>query len=46
MTLRNRGMPRGFARFAAPVMAAAMRRAMTADLDRLAGLLEGDRPDA
>lgn len=40
MRLRNRGAPRGFARHAAPVMAAAMRRAMTKDLARLGELLE------
>jgi Polyketide cyclase / dehydrase and lipid transport len=40
MALRNRGEPSGFARVAAPVMAAAMRRANTADLRRLKALLE------
>lgn len=40
MTLRNRGEPSGFAKVAAPLMAAAMRRAMTKDLARLKGLLE------
>lgn len=40
MTLRNRGEPAGFSRVAAPVMAAAMRRASTADLRRLKALLE------
>lgn len=40
MTLRNRGEPAGFAKVAAPVMAAAMRRAMAKDLARLKGLLE------
>jgi uncharacterized protein YndB with AHSA1/START domain len=40
MTLRNRGRPSGFARFTAPVVAAAMRRANTADLHRLKELLE------
>jgi len=40
MRLRNRGRPRGPAAVAAPVMAAAMRRATTKDLERLAGLLE------
>jgi uncharacterized protein YndB with AHSA1/START domain len=40
MTLRNRGRPTGFARFTAPVVAAAMRRANTADLHRLKELLE------
>ncbi len=36
MRLRNRGTPSGFSTVAAPVMAKAMRRAMTKDLDRLA----------
>lgn len=40
MTLHNTGDPRGFASVAAPVMEAAMRRATTKDLARLAGLLE------
>ncbi|WP_426503211.1 SRPBCC family protein [Dactylosporangium sp. McL0621] len=40
MTLRNRGEPAGFGRMAAPVMAAAMRRANTKDLARLKRLLE------
>lgn len=40
MTLRNRGRPSGFATIAGPVMAAAMRRANTADLARLKELLE------
>jgi uncharacterized membrane protein len=40
MTLRNRGRPSGFARVTAPAMAAAMRRANTADLRRLRELLE------
>ncbi|WP_341358991.1 SRPBCC family protein [Georgenia sp. M64] len=35
MRLRNRGAPSGFAKVAAPVMATAMRRAMTKDLARL-----------
>ena len=44
MTLRNRGNPAGFSRFAAPVMELAMRRATTKDLARLKALLEsGDR---
>ncbi|MCD1267451.1 ATPase [Microbacterium sp. MEC084] len=41
MTLRNTGEPAGFARIAAPVMEAAMRRATRADLARLKGILEG-----
>jgi hypothetical protein len=40
MTLRNRGEPSGFAKVAAPVMAAAMRRAMNRDLRRLSAILE------
>ena len=40
MTLRNRGEPSGFAKVAAPVMAGAMRRAMTADLQRLSAILQ------
>ena len=40
MTLRNRGRPSGFAAVTGPVMAAAMRRANTADLARLKELLE------
>lgn len=40
MTLRNRGNPSGFARFTAPVMERAMRRATTKDLVRLKALLE------
>jgi len=41
MTLRNRGEPSGFGRIAAPVMAAAMRRANEKDLATLKRLLEG-----
>jgi uncharacterized membrane protein len=40
MTLRNRGEPAGFAKVAAPVMAAAMRRANRKDLARLKEILE------
>ena len=40
MTLRNRGEPTGFAKVAAPMMAAAMRRANRKDLARLKALLE------
>ncbi len=40
MTLRNRGIPAGFSRLAAPMMKRAMRRAMTKDLARLKTLIE------
>lgn len=40
MTLRNNGEPSGFARMATPVMALAMRRAMTKDLAALKRRLE------
>jgi uncharacterized protein YndB with AHSA1/START domain len=40
MTLRNRGEPTGLSKLAAPVMAAAMRRANRKDLERLKCLLE------
>jgi uncharacterized membrane protein len=40
MTLRNRGEPRGFSKILGPIMAAAMRRAMQKDLERLKALLE------
>jgi hypothetical protein len=40
MTLRNRGEPTGFSAVAAPVMAAAMRRANRKDLAVLRALLE------
>lgn len=40
MTLRNRGDPRGVTKVGAPMMAAAIRRANRADLDRLKALLE------
>jgi uncharacterized protein YndB with AHSA1/START domain len=43
MTLRNRGEPAGFGRIAAPVMAAAMRRANEKDLAALKRILETDR---
>ena len=42
MSLRNRGEPRGFSKLAAPLMAAAMRRANLKDLARLKSILEGD----
>jgi hypothetical protein len=40
MTLRNRGIPSGFAGATAPVMALAMRRANRKDLVALKSLLE------
>ena len=40
MTLRNRGVPSGFAAVTAPVIARAMHRANVADLRRLKALLE------
>ena len=40
MTLRNRGMPTGFSRLTAPMMAWAMRRANKKDLASLKALLE------
>ena len=40
MTLRNRGEPSGFKKIAGPVMARAMRRAMSKDLERLSAILQ------
>lgn len=40
MTLRNHGEPSGFGKLAAPLLAAAMRRATQKDLARLKALLE------
>ncbi|MEA3198990.1 MAG: hypothetical protein QOE90_418 [Thermoplasmata archaeon] len=40
MSLRNRGEPRGFSKVAAPMMAAAMRRANQKDLAQLKRILE------
>lgn len=40
MSLRNRGQPSGFARYTAPILAAAMRRANQKDLKRLKAILE------
>jgi uncharacterized membrane protein len=40
MTLGNRGMPSGFSRVVAPVMARAVRRANRKDLRRLKAILE------
>jgi hypothetical protein len=39
MTMRNRGEPRGFAKVGAPVMARAMKREMSRDLERLSRIL-------
>lgn len=44
MSLRNRGEPSGFGKLAAPLMAAAMRRANRKDLARLKAILEGGAP--
>lgn len=41
MSLRNRGEPTGFSRIAAPVMATAMKSAMTKDLHRLRQMCSG-----
>jgi hypothetical protein len=43
MTLRNRGEPAGLGKVAAPVMAAAMRRANDKDLANLKRILEAPR---
>ena len=43
MTLRNEGEPTGFGKVAAPVMAAAMRRANQRDLARLKRILEAGK---
>ena len=40
MTLRNDGEPSGFSKLASPIVAFAMRKAMTQDLARLKRLLE------
>ena len=40
MTLRNRGEPSGFSRWAGPMLERAMRRANTKDLKRLKAILE------
>ena len=44
MRLRNRGEPSGFSRIAAPMIARAIRRANTKDLERLKQLLESLPP--
>lgn len=46
MSLRNRGEPRGFGRVSAPLLAAAVRRNTTKDLQRLKQLLEAHRRPA
>ena len=43
MTVRNRGEPSGFASLGAPMMAAAMRRALMKDLAALKRLLEAQQ---
>ena len=40
MTLRNRGEPRGFTGLATPILATAIRRATSKDLERLKTILE------
>ncbi len=43
MTLRNRGSPAGFAKFAGPMMSRAIRKATEKDLAALKDLLESSR---
>ena len=43
MTLRNRGMPRGFSKMMRPFLSMAMRRANRLDLERLKAHMEGER---
>src|SRR5919109_2339693 len=43
MAIRNRGEPSGFAKVAAPVMAATIRRANEKDLQALRSILENDQ---
>lgn len=45
MAIRNRGEPRGFSKVAAPVMAAAIRRANEKDLQNLRSILERRRAE-
>ncbi len=44
MRLRNRGAPKGFSRWVAPMMARSMRTANRKDLDALKQVLEGTAP--
>ena len=44
MSIRNRGEPTGFSRIAAPLMAAAIRRANHKDLENLRSILEQRHP--
>jgi uncharacterized membrane protein len=44
MVLRNRGEPRGFAKYGSRLLATVMKRANRADLTRLKNLLETGRP--